>query len=171
MGMVLGRASARLEVRQACQLDLPRFLAFSYYEGRLSQDATALQANCALARVGAGTAHAAPEPTERCTKGRQRHSRTWSRDLDSELLFPKRWIMLVDARTKRVPQPLPAGRIYELFSAPPHRIPGLSEAMCAAYPRSLKGKLGLPKLESFGLLTHIACHSIPEAGLPLRLRG
>ena len=61
--------------------------------------------------------------------------------------------------------------IYELFSAPTHRIPGLSEAMCAAYPRSLKGKLGLPKLESFGLLTHIACRPIPEAGLPLRLRG
>ena len=58
--------------------------------------------------------------------------------------------------------------IYELFSDPPDRIPGLSEAMCAAYPRSLKGKLGLPKLESFGLLTHIACLSIPEAGLPLR---
>ena len=34
--------------------------------------------------------------------------------------------------------------IYELFSEPPDRIPGLSEAMCAAYPRSLKGKLGLP---------------------------
>ena len=61
--------------------------------------------------------------------------------------------------------------IYELLSDPPDRIPGLSEAMCAAYPRSLKGKLGLPKLESFGLLTHIACYSIPEAGLPLRLRG
>ena len=45
--------------------------------------------------------------------------------------------------------------IYELLSDPPDRIPGLSEAMCAAYPRSLKGKLGLPKLES----------------LPLRLRG
>ena len=61
--------------------------------------------------------------------------------------------------------------IYELFSAPPDRSPGLSEAMCAAYPRSLKGKLGLPKLESFGLLTHIACRPIPEAGLLLRLRG
>ena len=38
--------------------------------------------------------------------------------------------------------------IYELLSDPPDRIPGLSEAMCAAYPRSLKGKLGLPKLEA-----------------------
>ena len=53
--------------------------------------------------------------------------------------------------------------IYELVSDPPDCIPGLSEAMCAAYPRSLKGKLGLPKLESFGLLTHIACRPIPEA--------
>ena len=45
VGLVLRSSSARLDVRQACQLDLQRFLALSDYEGRLPQDATALHAN------------------------------------------------------------------------------------------------------------------------------
>ena len=45
VGLVLRSASARLDVRQASACDLQRFLAFSDYEGRLPQDATALHAN------------------------------------------------------------------------------------------------------------------------------
>ena len=47
----------------------------------------------------------------------------------------------------------------------------LSERMCAAYPRSLKGKQCFPKPAAFGSRSHIACTPTPEAGFPLRLRG